>query len=205
MAQVVAPRRPANGSQLRADRTRARVIDETIRCILEEGFAAASVKHITERAGVTWGVVQYHFGDRDGLLMAVVDKGFGELLESLRELPLGSENTRDRTESIVTAAWEAFSSPTSMAALEILIATRAMRDPDASGRRGELGRAFVKLGRHIGEGLNARHAAAIGNTIWATLRGLVVAQLVIHEPLDTRSERRALVDMITAYVGGVTA
>jgi TetR/AcrR family transcriptional regulator, regulator of cefoperazone and chloramphenicol sensitivity len=205
MAQVVAPRRPANGSQLRADRTRALVIDETIRCILEEGFAAASAKHITERAGVTWGVVQYHFGDRDGLLMAVVDKGFGELLESLRELPLGSENTRDRTESIVTAAWEAFSSPTSMAALEILIATRAMRDPDASGRRGELGRAFVKLGRHIGEGLNARHAAAIGNTIWATLRGLVVAQLVIHEPLDTRSERRALVDMITAYVGGVTA
>jgi AcrR family transcriptional regulator len=205
MAQVVAPRRPANGSQLRADRTRARVIDETIRCILEEGFAAASAKHITERAGVTWGVVQYHFGDRDGLLMAVVDKGFGELLESLRELPLGSENTRDRTESIVTAAWEAFSSPTSMAALEILIATRAMRDPDASGHLGELGRAFVKLGRHIGEGLNARHAAAIGNTIWATLRGLVVAQLVIHEPLDTRSERRALVDMITAYVGGVTA
>jgi AcrR family transcriptional regulator len=181
------------------------VIDETIRCILEEGFAAASAKHITERAGVTWGVVQYHFGDRDGLLMAVVDKGFGELLESLRELPLGSENTRDRTESIVTAAWEAFSSPTSMAALEILIATRAMRDPDASGHLGELGRAFVKLGRHIGEGLNARHAAAIGNTIWATLRGLVVAQLVIHEPLDTRSERRALVDMITAYVGGVTA
>jgi AcrR family transcriptional regulator len=205
MAQVVAPRRPANGSQLRADRTRARVIDETIRCILEEGFAAASAKHITERAGVTWGVVQYHFGDRDGLLMAVVDKGFGELLESLRELPLGSENSRDRTESIVTAAWEAFSLPTSMAALEILIATRAMRDPDASGHLGELGRAFVKLGRHIGEGLNARHATAIGNTIWATLRGLVVAQLVIHEPLDTRSERRALVDMITAYVGGVTA
>jgi TetR/AcrR family transcriptional regulator, regulator of cefoperazone and chloramphenicol sensitivity len=205
MAQVVAPRRPANGSQLRAERTRALVIDETIRCILDEGFAAASAKHITERAGVTWGVVQYHFGDRDGLLMAVVDKGFGELLESLRGLPLGSENTRDRTESIVTAAWDAFSSPTSMAALEILIATRAMRDPDSSQHLGELGRAFVKLGRHIGKGLDARHAAAIGTTIWATLRGLVVAQLVIHEPLDTRRERRALVDMITAYVDGVTA
>jgi AcrR family transcriptional regulator len=205
MAQVVAPRRPANGSQLRADRTRARVIDETIRCVLEEGFAAASAKHITERAGVTWGVVQYHFGDRDGLLMAVVDKGFGELLESLRELPLGSQNTCDRTESIVTAAWEAFSSPTSMAALEILIATRAMRDTNASGHLGELGRAFVTLGRNIGEGLNARHAAAIGNMIWATLRGLVIAQLVIPEPLDTRRERRVLVDMITAYVDGVTA
>jgi hypothetical protein len=91
-----------------------------------------------------------------------------------------------------------------MAALEILIATRAMRDSVASQHLGELGRAFAKLGQHIGEGLEARHAAAIGNMIWATLRGLVVAQLVVAEPLDTRCERRALVEMITAYVDGVT-
>jgi AcrR family transcriptional regulator len=205
MAQVVSPRRPAHGSQQRADRTRALVIDETINCILEEGFAAASAKHITERAGVTWGVVQYHFGDRDGLLMAVVDKGFGELLRALDELPLNTENTYERTESILTAAWEAFSSPTSMAALEILIATRAMRDTGASQHLSDLGSAFAKLGRDIGEGLDARHAAAIGNMIWATLRGLVVAQLVIPEPLDTSRERRALVDMITTYVDGMTA
>ena len=150
-------------------------------------------------------MVQYHFGDRDGLLMAVVDKGFGELLQSLRELPFSTENTRNRTESTITAAWEAFSSPTSVAALEILIATRAMRDTMASQHLSELGRAFAKLGRHIGEGLDARRAAAIGNMIWATLRGLVVAQLVIPEPLDTRRERRALVDMVTAYVDGATA
>src|SRR4029077_3841490 len=112
MAPVVAPRRPVNGSQLRADRPRALVIDETVRCILEEGFAAASAKHITERAGVTWGVVQYHFGDRDGLLMAVVDKGFAELTEALHVSHVDAENARDRTEFIVDAAWEAFSSPT---------------------------------------------------------------------------------------------
>jgi TetR/AcrR family transcriptional regulator, regulator of cefoperazone and chloramphenicol sensitivity len=205
MAPLVAPRRPANGNQLRADRTRALVIDETIRCILEEGFAAASAKHITERAGVTWGVVQYHFGDRDGLLMAVVDKGFAELTEALRELPTGAENVRDRAEFIVNAAWEAFSSPTSMAALEILIATRAMRDTGASELLATLGNAFAKLGKDIGAGLDARHAAAIGNLIWATLRGLAVTAMVVPEPPDTRRERRALVDMITRYIDGVTA
>jgi AcrR family transcriptional regulator len=189
--------------QLRAERTRALVIDETIRCILEEGFAAASAKHITERAGVTWGVVQYHFGDRDGLLMAVVDKGFAELTEALSELPAAAENVRDRTEFIVNAAWKAFSSPTSMAALEILIATRAMRDTGASEHLAALGVTMAKLGKHIGEGLQARHASAIGNLIWATLRGLVVATLVVQEPLDTRRERRALVDMITRYVDGI--
>jgi AcrR family transcriptional regulator len=152
---------------------------------------------------VTWGVVQYHFGDRDGLLMAVVDKGFAELTEALRELPVRAENAGDRTEFIVNAAWEAFSSPTSMAALEILIATRAMRDVGASQHLAALGTAFASLGRHIGQGLNARHAAAIGNLIWATLRGLVVAALVVPEPPDTRRERRALVEMITRYVDGV--
>ena len=192
-------------TQLRAERTRALVIDETIRCVLDEGFAAASAKHITERAGVTWGVVQYHFGDRDGLLMAVVDKGFAELTEALRELPAPAENVRDRTEVIVNAAWEAFSSPTSMAALEILIATRALRDTGAGKHLAALGAAMAKLGKHIGEGLHARHAAAIGNLIWATLRGLVVAALVVPEPLDTRRERRALVEMITRYVEGVSA
>jgi AcrR family transcriptional regulator len=145
-------------------------------------------------------VVQYHFGDRDGLLMAVVDKGFAELLEALRELPAGAENVRDRTEFIVNAAWDAFSSPTSMAALEILIATRSMRDTGASAHLAALGTTFAKLGKHIGEGLDARHAAAIGNLIWTTLRGLVVAQLVVPDPLDTGRERRALIDMIAVYV-----
>src|SRR6201986_1546408 len=73
----------ANRSQERSDRTRALVIEETILCVREEGFAAASTRHISERAGVTWGVIQYHFGDRDGLLMAVVDDGVARLLESL--------------------------------------------------------------------------------------------------------------------------
>lgn len=205
MAPLAGPRRPANGSQLRADRTRALVIDETIHCILEEGFAAASAKHITERAGVTWGVVQYHFGDRDGLLMAVVDKGFSELTEALRELPTAVENVCNRTEFIVNAAWEGFSSPASMAAMEILIATRAMRDTGATEHLAELGTTMGKLGKHIGEGLDARHAAAIGNLIWATLRGLVVAALVVPEPLDTRRERRALIEMIARYVDGATA
>src|SRR5207249_7757719 len=75
----IAPTRPVGGAQARAERTRALIMDETVRCVVEEGFAAASAKHIAERAGVTWGVIQYHFGDRDGLLAAVVESGFDEL------------------------------------------------------------------------------------------------------------------------------
>ncbi|MCV7176123.1 TetR/AcrR family transcriptional regulator [Mycolicibacterium sphagni] len=198
----IAPRRPPGGSQQRADRTRDAVLDETVRCVIDEGYAAASAKHIAERAGVTWGVVQYHFGDRDGLLMAVVDRGFTELLDSLRNLPPSSvaQTLRKRVELVVHAAWDVFSSPTSRASLEILIGTRAMRDKRATRHLVELQRAITDLSRDIAEGLDSPHAAAVGDLIWATMRGLVISQLVMAGPLDTSRELSALVDVICAYL-----
>jgi hypothetical protein len=75
-----------------------------------------------------------------------------------------------------------------------------MRDISAAQHLVDLATTFAKLGKHIGEGLNARHAAAIGNLIWTTLRGLVVAQLVVPDPLDTGRDLRALIDTIAVYV-----
>lgn len=200
---MTAPRRPPTGSQLRADRTRAAVIDETVRCILDEGFAPPSVRRITERAGLTWGVVQYHFGDMDGLLLAVVDRGFAELIAALDGLPTRAADEGDvaaRAAFVVDAVWEAFSSPTSMAALELLIATRAVRNAAANAQLANVMDRLTALGRHLGEDLSAPNAAQLGNLIWATMRGLVVAQLVWPEPMDFTQDRHVLVELITAYV-----
>lgn len=198
----ISPRRPVNGKQLRADRTRAMVIDETVRCVLEEGFGAASAKHITERAGVTWGVIQYHFGDRDGLLMAVVDRGFGELLECLRgmESELGSTSGHARAELVVNAVADAFLSPTSIAALEILIATRADRADVDQQHLLELFSTLTRLGRYVADGLEPERADAVGNLIWSTLMGAMVAKMAMPGPVDVGRELRALTDVVAAYV-----
>lgn len=202
MARSPAPRRPPGGNQERAERTRRAVIDETVRYILDEGFAAPSVRRITERAGLTWGVVQYHFGDLGGLLMAVVEKGITELTEALERLrrETGNLPTEHRTEVVVDALWQAFSSPTSMAALEILISTRAARDSAVNAQLSDTMRQFTELGRHLGEDLDAPQATEIGNLIWATLRGIVLAQMVSPQPLDTSRDRRTLVDVLNTYI-----
>ena len=202
MATNISPRRPVNGKQLRADRTRAMVIDETVRCVLEEGFGAASAKHITERAGVTWGVIQYHFGDRDGLLMAVVDRGFGDLLETLRgmEPELGSTSGHARAELVVNAVADAFLSPTSIAALEILIATRAGRADVDQQHLLELFSTLTRLGRYVADGLEPERADAVGNLIWSTLMGAMVAKMAVPGHVDVSRELRALTDVIAAYV-----
>jgi TetR/AcrR family transcriptional regulator, regulator of cefoperazone and chloramphenicol sensitivity len=202
MGTNIAPRRPVNGKQLRADRTRAMVVDETVRCVLEEGFGAASAKHITERAGVTWGVIQYHFGDRDGLLMAVVDEGFGQLLESLQamERELASTSDHSRAELVVNAVADAFLSPTSIAALEILIATRAGRADVDQKHLLELFSTLTRLGRYVADGLEPERADAVGNLIWTTLMGTMVATMAVPGPVDVSRELRALTDVIAAYV-----
>jgi AcrR family transcriptional regulator len=202
MTSNVTPRRPANGKQVRADRTRAMVIDETVHCVLEEGFGAASAKHITERAGVTWGVIQYHFGDRDGLLMAVVDSGFSELLAKLREVEpkLASHIGRARTELLVNTVADAFLSPTSIAALEILIATRASRADVDQRHLLDLFATLTGLGRYVAEGLEPERADAVGNLVWTTLMGTMVATMAVPDPVDVSRELRALTDAITAYV-----
>lgn len=207
MATSISPRRPVSGKQLRADRTRSMVVDETVRCIIEEGFGAASAKHITERAGVTWGVIQYHFGDRDGLLMAVVDEGFGRLLETLRgmEPELGSTAGYARVEIVVSAIAEAFLSPTSVAALEILIATRSARaDPDQRHLL-ELFSTLTRLGGYVADGLGPERADAVGNLIWTTLMGAMVAKMAVPGPVDVSRELHALTDVIAVYCSAASS
>lgn len=202
MAKKISPRRPTTGNQERAERTRAAVIDEAVRCILDEGFTAPSVRHIADRAGLTWGGVQYHFGDLTGLLTAVVDQGLGDLVASLDNLPPPAPDVRatQRTAEVIDAVWQTFSSPTSRAAMEILIATRSSRDATANAHLTELMKTLTALGERLGHGLAAPHAVEIGNLVWAALRGMVVTQMVSPVPVDTSRDRKTLTAVITAYV-----
>ena len=44
--------------------------------------------------------------------------------------------------------------------------------------------------------------AVVGEVLWATLRGLVLAQMLTRRPLDTSAERAVLVDLIAAHLDG---
>jgi AcrR family transcriptional regulator len=147
-------------------------------------------------------VIQYHFGDRDGLLMAVVDQGFGDLLDALKSLPPARPDTaiRDRVDVVVNAAWQAMSSPTARAATEILIGTRATRGAAATGHIKRLAKTFNTLGAAIDRDLGPTQSAAIGEHLLTTLRGMIANQLVMHRSVDTTKDRRLLVEIVSSYI-----
>lgn len=193
--RVVIPTRRTNAPRKRGDDTRAKIIDETVRCIVEEGFTAATAKHVAERAGVTWGVIQYHFGDRNGLLRAVVDDGVARLVDSLSSADVSELPLRERIEVVVDTAWACYSSPTSMAAFEILRATRGGPGETSSRRHLlDMNSAIGELGRLIS---TDPANAGVAEVIWATLRGVVLAQMITGTDIDWSLERRALIDMVT--------
>src|SRR5436189_2608263 len=91
--------------------TRTRVIEAAVACILEEGFYRASSNQIARRAGVTWGVIQYHFGTREALLLAVHERGLDELERCLSDAIIKGETVEERLGSFVDALWAYYRRP----------------------------------------------------------------------------------------------
>lgn len=56
---------------------RTQIIDAAIEVVAEVGADRASISRIAERAGITRGVVTYHFRDRRSLFAAVVAHVYG--------------------------------------------------------------------------------------------------------------------------------
>jgi TetR/AcrR family transcriptional regulator, regulator of cefoperazone and chloramphenicol sensitivity len=198
----IPPTRGAGRAQKRGDATHTAIVEETIQCVIDEGFAAASAQHIAERAGVTWGVIQYHFGDRNGLLGAVVTSGYNAFRASIDAVDVPDGDVRQGVVAVVDAAWAVFSTPEARASLEILICTRTTRGPARMTELEEMAKTMFRLGARIvgAEPDERRLGRDIGQVLWATLRGLVLAQMVTREPLDSTRERATLTDLIVAYL-----
>ena len=191
------PRRPITGRQERGDRTRDLLIDETVACIREEGFSAASARHIIERAGVSWGVIQHHFGDRDGLLTAVIEDAVDRLIASLEVLsdPAAATDTED----LVRATWEAFANSKAMAGLEILISTKHLRSGLGRRHMERLGAALANLMARLNTETNGDHAVALGMLLWTTPVAMMIAEMFATPPLAAKDAQKAIAAMIDAH------
>lgn len=75
-----------------SERTRRALIDAAIVLFGERGYRATSLKAVAEAAGITHGVIPFHFGSKEGLLLAVVERCF----ETFREAVLGPLRERER-------------------------------------------------------------------------------------------------------------
>ena len=123
--RVTAQGRPRRTQAERRAGTRAALLEATIDCLVEDGYARTTTRRIAERAGVTIGAVHHHFGSKVGLLgearRYITTKWAEELLSKAppERLPIPI-----RHELMLDQAWESYKGRYFQAALEILVAAR---------------------------------------------------------------------------------
>ena len=66
------------------EKTRAKLIRAARKAFAAEGYAAASMDELTAKAGLTRGALYHNFGDKKGLLQAVIDQIDAEMVARMR-------------------------------------------------------------------------------------------------------------------------
>ncbi|MBO0731959.1 MAG: TetR/AcrR family transcriptional regulator [Acidimicrobiaceae bacterium] len=105
----------------RSPGTRQRVIEAAIKCILEQGFYRASSNAIAETAGLTWGVIQYHFGTRESLMLAVLEEGNLRLVDMLSRVEITAESMPARLEQYFSSLESYYADPDYLAFIQVLL------------------------------------------------------------------------------------
>jgi AcrR family transcriptional regulator len=66
------------------EETRAKLIQAARKAFATKGYAAASMDDLTAEAGLTRGALYHNFGDKKGLLQAVIDQIDAEMMARMR-------------------------------------------------------------------------------------------------------------------------
>jgi AcrR family transcriptional regulator len=131
-----APARVRRSHAERTAETRAKIVAAVVDSIAEVGFHRTTAVEITRRAGVTWGAVQHHFGDKDGILVAVLEDSFQRFAARLERIPIESLSLERRVAFFVERAFEHFTSREYVSTFEILLDHLRREDLPSRGGAG---------------------------------------------------------------------
>jgi TetR/AcrR family transcriptional regulator len=97
------PTGPRNSSKLPGPSSRQRLRQAAAEVFDRKGYATASVREIVKRAGVTKPVLYYHFGSKEGLLLAILETAARDLAAAVAGAGAHVGTTRARIGNVCAA------------------------------------------------------------------------------------------------------
>ena len=188
--------------------SRQRVIDAAIACIIDQGFYRASSNAIAERAGVTWGVIQYHFGTREALMLAVLEEGTRRLNHIVVTAEITGETVTERVAQYMDILVKYYGSTDYLAFSQVLI--NLTHDPRTSRQTRE---TMARIGESVNPELNRLQRKVLAGTgirrqavrslLFHSLRGLALSHVMLetlpeqpHTPRHFPEQRRLLAEAL---------
>jgi len=199
----VLPRRP---QQARSLRTRRALLDATLACLAELGFARTSTTDVCRRAGVSQGALFKHFGSKKALFAATVEHLFLELVDDYRAAFEAIADSEDRVGAAVRLLWRTFTRPRLQVAFELYVAART----DA-----ELRQALEPVLREHRSNIHAQAAAlfpeaagshpefgTVVDLIVDAMQGAALGRMVLEDDAMLERELRRLEALARRELGG---
>lgn len=115
---AAAPRRRTRAEQRAL--TRRALLDATVECLVEDGYAGLTTRNVAERAGVAQSTFMHYFPTRDAFLIEAVEHVALRLLDdALDQIDLAALRSPRHREQVLDQAWREFTSPEALAAAQL--------------------------------------------------------------------------------------
>jgi AcrR family transcriptional regulator len=169
--------------------TRSKLLDATIRSLLDVGYAATTTRRVAELAGVSQGAQTHHFPHRVDLVAAAVerlaDRRIAELHELVGEFPSDREQ---RLRALLDLLWADFSSDTFTVYVKLWVA--AADDAELYVRMVPIERRIARATVELALSLAGDLTDLEGWERHMQLALTVVRGLALSEQFEPRGRRR---------------
>src|SRR4051794_40172411 len=127
----LAPKRRTQVERRQA--TRTALLEATVSCLVEDGYANTTTRRIAERAKVSPGALQHHFASKQELMSEAITYLNQRVTRDLIERgPPSARSGRRLAEQLIYRLWEVLNGPLIEAATELSVAART--DPSLRKR-----------------------------------------------------------------------
>jgi AcrR family transcriptional regulator len=193
----------------RSNATRQALIDATIECLVQDGYANTTTSRVAERAGVSRGAHLHHFQTRSALVAAAAEELTQRRWESLVAAADRLPDGRERLTQGLDLLWATYSDSLYQAALDLW--THARTDPELRGLLVDverlLDRQTVEITRRMFPGLAATpDFEPLLEMALATARGLALLDTLNPAGRRNRKQwpfcRAQLVELFEAATAG---
>jgi len=162
------------------------LLDATIDCLSELGYASTTTTEIARRAGVSRGAQLHHFPTKAELVTTAVEHLFQKRTEEFRTAFAALPPEASKPAAAIDILWSMFNGPTFYAWLELMVAARTdsslrLAVSEIAQRFSEtVQRTFVELfGDKAGSGVFQDAAPAFA---FALLQGTALEKMVLDDP-----------------------
>ena len=164
-----------------APSTRERLIDAAFAVVAREGLEAASVKLIAAEAGLTPGLLHYHFATKDALLEAALRRALEDYIQEVRRRRLATPPDKLIAKMFADAR-VSLRQDADVFRVRLSFAVRALAHPDLAAVMRDLNAVAIEemaltLAAAAGRATVTQRDAQLAATLKATFDGIMLACL----------------------------